>query len=143
VATAIADGWIGALTGDPWAIFGIGAVLAFTAAVMGAAATRWAGGIGYVIILLLFVPAGISSSGSTLGPRMITQWWADLGRALPAGATQISVRNVTYFAGNAITPSLLILSAWALAGIAALTLAAILHPRMPGQSARQPDATFG
>jgi hypothetical protein len=83
VATAIADAWIGALTGAPWGIFGIGALLAFAAAVMSAAATRWLGGIGYLVVLLLFVPVGISSSGTTLGPHMITPWYADLGKALP------------------------------------------------------------
>jgi len=141
VALAIADAGIGALTGAPAAIFGIGALLAFAATVMGAAASRWAGGIGYVVVLLLFVPAGISSSGSTLGPRMITPWYADLGRALPAGATQTAVRNVTYFSGNAITDPLLILSAWALAGFLALILAGLLRPPIPGQTGK-PDAAY-
>jgi len=142
VATAIADAGIGALTGAPWAIFGVGVLLAFAAAVMGAAAVRWGGGLAYVVILLLFVPAGISSSGSTLGPHMITPWWADLGRALPPGAAQSTVRNVTYFNGNATTDQLLILSAWALAGVLALVLAFLLHPPIPGQSKQpaQPDA---
>ncbi len=133
VATAIADGGIGALTGAPWEIFGVGVLLAFAAAVMGAAAERWAGRLGFLVVLLLFVPVGISSSGSTLGPRMITPWYADLGRALLPGAAQPTVRNVTYFNGNAITEPLLILSAWALAGIIALALAAVLHPVIPGQ----------
>jgi hypothetical protein len=138
VATAIADAGIGALTGAPWAIFGIGALLAFAVAVMSAAATRWTGGIGYLLILLLFVPVGISSSGSTLGPQMITQWYADLGKALPPGTTQPAVRNVTYFNSNAILDPLLILSAWALAGVIALALAAVLHPPMPGRRKQKP-----
>jgi hypothetical protein len=141
VATAIADAAIGALTGAPWAIFGVGALLAFAVALTGAAAYRWAGGIGYLVVFLLFIPVGISSSGSTLGPRMITQWYADLGRALPPGAAQETVRNVTYFSGNAITDPLLILSAWALAGLLALTMAALLHPPVPGQHEQKPDAT--
>jgi hypothetical protein len=135
VATAIADALIGALTGAPWAIFGIGALLAFAAAVMSAAATRWGGGIAYLVVLLLFVPVGISSSGTTLGPHMITPWYADLGKALPPGTAQPAIRNVTYFGGNAIIDPLLVLSAWALAGVIALVLAAVLHPpaRQPGQ----------
>jgi MFS family permease len=137
VATAIADAGIGALTGAPWAIFGVGALLAFAAALTGAAAQRWAGGLGYLVLLLLFVPVGISSSGTTLGPRMITPWYADLGRALPPGAAEETVRNVTYFSGNAITNPLLILSAWALAGFLAL------HPPMPGRHQPNPDAAVG
>jgi hypothetical protein len=143
VATAIADAGIGALTGAPWGIFGIGALLAFAAAAMGAATTRWAGGIGYLVLLLLFVPVGISSSGSTLGPRMITPWYADLGRALPPGTAQPAVRNVTYFGGNAIADPLLVLSAWALAGIIALALAAALHPRTGGQPGQQAGSATG
>ncbi len=136
VATAIADAGIGALTGAPWAIYGVGVLLAFTAAAMGAAAERWGGRLGFLVVLLLFVPVGISSSGSTLGPRMITPWYADLGQALLPGAAQSTVRNVTYFNGNAITGPLLILSAWALAAILALALAALLHPAIPGQRGR-------
>jgi hypothetical protein len=140
VATAIADAGIGALTGAPWGVFGIGALLAFAAAVIGAAATRWTGTIGYAILLLLFVPVGISSSGSTLGPRMISPWWADLGKALPPGSAQPAVRNVTYFDSHAIVDPLLILSAWALAGVIALVLAAFLHPPLPGAPSRPPGA---
>lgn len=83
VGTALADAAIGALTGAPWALFGIGALLAFAVAATGAAAARWAGGAGYGVIALLFVPVGIAASGLTLGPNMITQWYADVGRALP------------------------------------------------------------
>jgi hypothetical protein len=141
VATAIADALIGALTGATWAIFGIGALLAFASAVMSAAATRWVGGIGYLVVLLLFVPVGISSSGTTLGPHMITPWYADLGKALPPGTAQPAIRNVTYFNGNAILDPLLVLSAWALAGVIALALAAVLHPpvRQPGQQPASPQ----
>jgi hypothetical protein len=143
VATAIADAGIGALTGAPWAIFGVGVLLAFAAAAIGAAAKRWAGQLGFLVVLLLFVPVGISSSGSTLGPRMITPWYADLGRALLPGAAQSTVRNVTYFNGNAITSTLLVLSAWALAAIIALALAAFLHPALPGQRSQPPDTAAG
>jgi hypothetical protein len=136
VATAIADAGIGALTGAPWAIYGVGVLLAFAAAAMAAAATRWAGRLAFLVILLLFIPVGISSSGSTLGPRMITPWYADLGQALLPGAAQPTVRNVTYFSGNAIIGPMLILSAWALAAIIALALAALLHPPVPGQRNR-------
>jgi hypothetical protein len=143
VATAIADAGIGALTGAPWGVFGIGALLAFAAAAMSAAATRWAGGIANIILLLLFVPVGISSSGSTLGPHMITPWYADLGKALPPGSAQPAVRNVTYFNSHDIIDPLLVLSAWALAGVIALALAAALHPPVRSQSSRGADVAAG
>jgi len=133
VAVAIADGAIGALTGAPWGLFGIGTLLAFAVSVISAAAARWAGGIGVAVFGLLFIPVGIASSGVTLGPNMITPWYADLGKALPPGSALPAVLNTTYFHGNAITTPLLVLSAWALAGILALVLAAILHPPIPAQ----------
>ncbi len=143
VATAIADAGIGALTGAPWAIYGVGVLLAFAAAAMGAAAQRWGGMLGFLVVLLLFVPVGISSSGSTLGPRMITPWYASVGRALLPGAGQSAVRNVTYFNGNAVTGPLLILSAWALAAVIALALAILLHPAMPGERSQNAETAAG
>ena len=138
VATAIADPGIGALTGAPWALFGIGALLAFAAAATAAAAARWAAGAGYLVIVLLLVAVGIPASGTTLGPNMITAWYADLGKALPAGSALPAVQNTVYFNGSAITTPLLILAAWALAGILALMMAAILHPPLPGQRRQHP-----
>lgn len=135
VATAIADAAIGALIGAPWGLFGIGALFAFAVAVVSAAATRWVGSIGYVIIVMLFIPIGISSSGTTLGPNMITQWYADLGKVLPPGSALPAVQNTIYFNGNAIAKPLLILSAWALAGIIAFALVAVFHPPLPRQPA--------
>src|SRR5215472_15555969 len=142
VAVALADGAIGALTGAPWSLFGIGALLAFAAAVMGAAAARWAGALGVAVIGLLFIPVGIASSGVTLGPNMITPWYADVGKALPPGSALPAVLNTTYFNGNAILTPLLVLSAWALAGVIAMLLVMILHPPIPGQRS-QSNATTG
>jgi hypothetical protein len=136
VATAIADPAIGALTGAPWGIFGIGTLLAFVAAVVPAAAVRWGRGLGYLVVFLLFVPVGIASSGTTLGPHLITPWYADLGKALPAGAALPAIQNTVYFHGNAITTPLLVLSAWALAGIIALLLIMVL--RRPATTTTQP-----
>lgn len=133
VATAVADAGVGALTDAPWGLFGVGALLAFAAAAVGAAATRWARGILYPVVALLFIPIGISASGTTLGPNMITPWYADLGKALPPGAALPAVQNIIYFNGNAITRPLLVLSAWALAGAVALALTVVSHPPMSGQ----------
>jgi hypothetical protein len=138
-AVIFADPVIGALTGAPWALFGIGMLLAFAVGASVAAATRWAGELGYIILFLLFIPVGIASSGTVLGPNMITQWYADLGKALPAGSAMPAIQNAIYFNGNAITTPLLILSAWALAGAIALGLVAVFHPRVPGRQSPQPD----
>jgi hypothetical protein len=142
VATAIADPAIGAITGAPWGIFGIGTLLAFAAAAISAAATRWTRQIGYVVLALLLIPVGVSSSGTTLGPNMITPWYADLGKALLPGSALPAVKNTVYFNGNNITTPLLILSAWALAGALAMAMAALLHPPIPGEPTRSagPDA---
>lgn len=141
VATAIADPAIGALTGAPWGIFGIGTLLAFVAAVVPAAAVRWGKGLGYIVVFLLFIPVGIASSGTTLGPYLITPWYADLGKALPAGAALPAVQNTVYFHGNAITTPMLVLSAWAVAGTIALILIMLRHrsaPTAATQPAKEP-----
>jgi len=133
VATAFADAVIGGLTGIPWVLFGIGALLAFATAASVAAACRWAGGIGNVVMALLFIPVGIAASGLTLGPNMITQWYSDVGQALPPGAAMTAVNNAAYFNENAIATPLWVLAAWALAGTLAMVMVAILHPPLPGQ----------
>src|SRR5215469_2309547 len=138
-AVAVADAGIGALTGAPWGLFGIATLYAFAVTVMGAAAAWWAGGIGVAVIGMLFIPIGIASSGVTLGPNMITPWYADIGKVLPPGSALPAVLNTTYFSGNAILTPLLVLSAWALAGILAMVMVAILHPPIPGQRA-QPES---
>jgi hypothetical protein len=137
-ATALADAGIGALTGAPWGLFGLGTLLAFASAVMAAAAARWAGGIGVAIVALLFFPIGVASSGTVLGPNMITPWYADVGKALPPGAALPAVQNIIYFNSNNILTPLLVLSAWALAGILAMAMAVLLRRRPPGQATQQP-----
>lgn len=139
VTTVLADPVIGALTGAPWGLFGIGTLLAFAAAVVSAAAARWASSAGYLVITLLFIAIGIPSSGVTLGPNMITAWYADLGKALPPGTAMPAIKNTVYFSGSNITAPLLILSAWALAGILAMVMAAILHPPLRGQGSAPAD----
>jgi MFS family permease len=143
VAAVFSDAVVGALVGAPWGLFGIGTLLAFAAAVMAAAVARWGGGIGYLLLFLLFIPVGIASSGTTLGPNMIISWYADLGKGPPAGSALPAVQNTVYFNGNAITVPLLVLSGWALAGAIALALVAILHPPMPGQRRHSPDQAAG
>ena len=133
VAITFADAVIGALTGAPWGLFGIGTLLAFTAAVAAAAASRWAGGAGYLVIFLILIPIGVASSGTTLGPNMITPWYADVGKGLPVGAGLPAVQNTVYFNANAITTQLLTLSAWALGGAILLVMAGVLHWPMPGE----------
>jgi hypothetical protein len=136
VAITFADAVIGALTGAPWGLFGIGTLLAFAAAATAAAASRWARGIGYLVVFLLMIPVGIAASGTTLGPNMITPWYADLGKALLAGSALPAVQNTVYFNGNAITTPLIILSAWAVAASIALVLAGVLRWPLPGQQSR-------
>jgi len=147
LAVTLADPIIGAFTGSPWGLFGIGALLAFAVTAAASAAARWTGGLGYLVLFLLFIPVGIASSGTTLGPNMITPWYADLGRALPVGAALPAVQNTVYFNATAITAPLLILSAWALAGAIALALVAVFHPPFPGQkksgAGQQHVATLG
>ena len=56
---------------------------------------------------------------------MLPDFWRQIGQLLPPGASGSSIRNISYFHGNAITSPLLVLSAFVLAGTGAVILADI------------------
>ncbi len=134
-ATWVADGMVGALTGAPLGLAGIGALTAFAIAAACAAAWRLAGPPLAALTALLLVPVGVPAAGGPFGASFVTSWYADLGSALPAGAALPAIRDIVYFNGNALSGPLLVLCLWA--GIAAVALAL---PRLPLLSHRTPQA---
>lgn len=62
---------------------------------------------------------------------MLPDFWRAIGPALPPGAGTWVARSIAYFKGNAVTGSLLVLSAWAVVGTAVTLLSAMR---------RKPDA---
>ena len=115
--TWVGAGIVGALTGAPLALWGVTSLLVFAVGAFTAGAFRMVGPAGAGLTALLLVPIGLPASGGPMGPRFIPEWYAAFGEWLPPAAAISAVRNVVYFDGNALGRPLLVLAAWAVAGV--------------------------
>jgi hypothetical protein len=107
-----------------WAIF----ILAMTAVAFSTAALQTVlGPAGTLVVVVVFVIFGAPASGGPLPSAYLPTFWRTFGPYLPAGAATTTIRNTLYFDANNITRSLLILSAYLVAG--ALTVAAVRNRR--------------
>lgn len=107
--TAIADSWLGVLTGDWWAEAGVLslAALAVGATVTGCAALPGGEGVGLGALLIVFF--GNPFSGAATAPQMLPEPVGVLGQWLPPGAGATLLRSVSYFDGAAtLTPALVL-----------------------------------
>ncbi|MGW6420733.1 ABC transporter permease [Streptomyces sp. NPDC055055] len=115
---ALADSWLGVLTGDWWAEAGVVGltVLAIGAAFAGLATLLGKPGFGLAAVLTILV--GNAFSGVTSAPEMLPTGIGALGQWLPPGAAGSALRSVSAFDGAAAGRPLLVLSVWAAAGLA-------------------------
>ncbi|MEU6037006.1 hypothetical protein ABZ801_16530 [Actinomadura sp. NPDC047616] len=120
----VAAGLTGSLTGAPWELWGIGAVLAFVISSVTAGALRLIGPPGAALTALLFVPIGVPAGGGPIGPHFVPEWYGAIGRLLPAAAGIDITRNTVYFDGNAVGGPYLVLAVWGLLGIVLLAVPA-------------------
>jgi nucleotide-binding universal stress UspA family protein len=101
-----------------------------------------------IVAVLVFIVFGIPVSGgpanlASFGPAFLRV----LDPVLPLGVAASAVRNVVYFGGHATAPHLWVLAAWALAGMAGLTLVtarrraalALAEPVLPPAVPAVPD----
>lgn len=118
-----------ALPGSVAALWGLGALTVFAvgAATLALQSVFGIAGIGLAALLVLI--AGHPSAGGPFPLPMLPPFWKAIGPALPPGAGTWTARSIAYFKGNDTTASLLVLSAWALAGIVITLLAAGLRGR--------------
>lgn len=120
---------LGALPGSVWALWGLGALIVFAVGAATLALQGLFGVIGIGLAILLIVIMGNPSAGGAFPAPMLPPFWEAIGPALPPGAGTWAARSITYFDGNSMTSSLLVLSAWAVAGVVITMLAAVLRQR--------------
>jgi hypothetical protein len=118
---------LGALPGSVTALWGLGALITFAVGAATLALQGVFGVVGIGLAILLVVIAGNPSAGGAFPLPLLPPFWNAIGRALPPGAGTWVARSIAYFKGNAVTGPLLVLSAWALAGIVVTLLAATLR----------------
>ncbi len=78
-------------------------------------------GIGAVLMMLVANPW----SGITSAPHLLPEPAGTIGQLLPTGAAGNLLRSVAYFDGAAAGPYLVVLGAWAVAGLALIATAAL------------------
>jgi len=135
---------LGALPGSVMALWGLGALITFAVGAATLALQGIFGIVGIGLAILLVVIAGNPSAGGAFPLPMLPPFWKAIGPALPPGAGTWAARSIAYFKGNDTTTSLLVLSAWAAAGIAITLAAAVLREkRGAGSAAPQRGAGNG
>lgn len=121
--TAILQYGFGSFDGSYWLT--AAAVAAGIAAIgltmLGLGRLAGAPGIGIGAILLLLVSNPLS--GLATGPHWLPAPWGAIGQWLPIGAAGTAIRSAAYFEGNGATNAWIVLTLWALAGLALLTIA--------------------
>lgn len=113
----LVDPVLGALPGHFAALWGIGALVVFGAGAITIGLQVLCGVVGIGLAILIFVVLGNPSAGGAYQASMIPPFWRTIGEWLPAGAGVSAVRNTVYFAGNALTSPLVVLSVWAVLGV--------------------------
>ena len=107
--------------------------LVTTAVVLAAAAIQGlAGTLGTLLVAVLFIVVGGSGAGGS-GTFMLPVYWRNIGRVFPPQNAVDLIRNVLYFGGNNITTPLIVLCAYALAGVAVISY---LNWNRPARQAR-------
>ena len=125
LGTLLVQNVIGVLEGNTLALAAVGALVVFATGAATAALQALLGIAGTALAILLFVALGNPASGGPLASELLMpDLWRTVGGLLPPGAGTSLVRNITYFDGNAVAGSLIVLAAYALAGTLVVALTA-------------------
>lgn len=114
---------LGALPGSFFALAGVMAltILAISVGTAGLQAVLGKAGVPLAALVFLFI--GSPASGNGTAPQLLPNFWRQIGQYLPLGANGSSLRNTSYFDGNAVIKPLLVLSAYVLLGAAFVVVA--------------------
>jgi hypothetical protein len=111
------DTLAGALTGHFWGVAGVVSLLALAVASLSFGLGTLAGPPGVAAAVLIAVVLGQSSSGGAVTYEFQPGFHHALSQLLPNGAALTALRNTVYFGGGQTTTAILVLAAWAAAGI--------------------------
>jgi hypothetical protein len=114
---------LGALPGSFFALAGVMSltILAISVGTAGLQAVLGKAGVPLAALVFLFI--GSPASGNGTAPELLPNVWRQIGRYLPLGANGSSLRNTSYFDGNAVIKPLLVLSAYVLLGAGLVVVA--------------------
>jgi hypothetical protein len=135
----VLDAVLGALTGVPWALMGIGflGALTFVAFVTACQAVTGLPGTGLAALVLVFT--GNAVSDGTIPFAFLPDGFRQVAPWLPNGAIVSAARDVTYLPASDLAHPLLVLAIWLAASLAVLAAVDLLHlaerRRTPGQQA--------
>ena len=121
-------------TSHIWALLPCFVLVTASVALAGSAIQRFLGKIGTLVMAVLFVVIGGASAGGT-GVSLLPSYWQTIGAVLPPRHAVELYRNVRYFDGHNIGPSIAVLCAYALIGAVVIVLA---QRRAQGSTSRQP-----
>src|SRR5579871_3765780 len=123
----VLDAVLGALTGVPWALIGVGmfGALTFVAFVTACQAVTGLPGTGLAALVLVFVVNAVSDGTVPFaflpaGFRQVAPW-------LPNGAIVSAARDVTYLPASDLAHPLLVLAIWLTVSLAVLAAVDLLH----------------
>jgi hypothetical protein len=137
-ATAIVQSWLGVVEGD-WAANAVALslmVLAMASLVAGLDALL--GRAGTILAALTLILIGNPFSGAGSSPELLPQPTGTIGQLLPPGAGANLLRSTGFFDGAAAGGHVAVLAAWALAGVAAIFVAAARARYRPPATAPLP-----
>lgn len=124
---------LGALPGSIAALWGLGALVVFAVGATTLALQSLFGIVGIGLAILIIVVAGNPSAGGAFPLPMLPPFWQLIGPALPPGAGTWAARSIAYFKGNDMLGSMLVLSAWAVAGSAITMIVSALKQPAPDE----------
>ena len=120
---------LNSLPGSIAALWGVGALVVFSVGTVTMALECLFDVVGIGLAVLLFVVLGNPSAGGVYPTPLLPTFWRSFGAWLPNGAGTDATRSVAYFGGTNTTVPLLILSAWAVVGLAVTMAAVSARPR--------------
>lgn len=121
-AYLVAQPLLGALPHNAWASWASLALMVFSISACVAGLVALAGLAGLALGGAIMIFLGNPFSGVTSAPELLPNGVHYLGQALPPGAGAQLLRSTAYFGGDGATGHVIVLAAWAVAGIAAVVV---------------------